>query len=69
MKTRYIVYAALAILLISMVIYRLNQNKGANATPAGAGGAGKGAAAPTNVNGVIIVAESFASSLSVSGSI
>lgn len=67
MKTKYIVYAALAILIISMVIYRLNQNKGANATPGG--GAGKGAAAPTNVNGVIIVAESFASSLSVSGSI
>ncbi|MBC7745901.1 MAG: efflux RND transporter periplasmic adaptor subunit [Flavobacterium sp.] len=66
MKTKYIVYAILSIVIVGMVAYRISKNKTTNAMA----GPGKGAAVPpTNVNGIVIVAENFANSLSISGSI
>lgn len=67
MKTKYIVYFFIALLLGAMVYYRLNKNK---ATQSQAGGRGPaGAAAPMKVNGIITKTEDFSNSLSVAGSI
>lgn len=71
MKTKYIVYTALVILLGSMIIYRFNKSKAeGEKAAASAGGTGKGGAMPpTKVDGIVVIGESFANSLSVSGSI
>ena len=67
MKTKYIVYTILVLLIASMVAYRLNKNK---APKLGSGGRAAGGSASTlKVEGIIIKAESFSNSLSVAGSI
>ncbi|HYK76046.1 MAG TPA: efflux RND transporter periplasmic adaptor subunit [Daejeonella sp.] len=72
MKTKYIVYIILAILLGSLVYYRYSKNQEGQKTPGGApggaGGPGKGGQ-PTRVNGIVVTAEDFSHALSVSGSI
>lgn len=73
MKTRHIVYLILSVLFVSLVVYRISKNKssekGMTGGP-GAGGPGKGGAMPpVRVNGIVVKAESFSNSLSVSGSI
>lgn len=70
MKTKHIFYFTLALLLAAAIVYRLSQNKNSKAAagPAG-GGAGKGTMPATKVDGIVVASESFANSLSVSGSI
>ena len=70
MKTKHIFYFTLALLLAAAIVYRLSQNKNSKtaAGPAG-GGAGKGTMPATKVDGIVVASESFANSLSVSGSI
>jgi membrane fusion protein (multidrug efflux system) len=68
MKTKYIVYTILVILLAVFVAYRMNKNK---AQKAGAG-AGRGSGGPGSVltvNGIVTKAESFSNSLAIAGTI
>ncbi|HEY1062847.1 MAG TPA: efflux RND transporter periplasmic adaptor subunit [Daejeonella sp.] len=68
MKTKYIVYTILVILLAVFVAYRINKNK---AQKAGAG-AGRGTGGPASVltvNGIVTKAESFSNSLAIAGTI
>jgi len=68
MKTKYIVYTILVILLAVFVGFRINKNK---AQKAGAGanrGAG-GPAAVLTVNGIVTKAENFSNSLAIAGTI
>jgi membrane fusion protein (multidrug efflux system) len=68
MKTKYIVYTILVILLAVFVAYRMNKNK---AQKAGAG-AGRGPGGPGSVltvNGMVTKAESFSNSLAIAGTI
>ncbi|MGB4773798.1 MAG: hypothetical protein WBP45_01380 [Daejeonella sp.] len=77
MKTKYLVYIILTLLLGSLVAYRITKNKNSAKSSGGPGGgaAGKGgtgkdsAMPPINVTGVVLKTESFANSLSVSGSV
>ena len=77
MKTKHIFFITLAVLLGSLVIYRLTQSSGSKAAGGGpgtggpgAGGPGKGGPMPpTNVDGIVVRAENFDNALSVSGSI
>ena len=71
MKTKHIFYAALVIIVGALIVYRLTQNKASKAAGGPGGGApGKGGTmAPAKVDGIVVTAESFANSLSVSGSI
>jgi membrane fusion protein, multidrug efflux system len=73
MKAKHIFYTTLAIILGALIIYRLSQKKrgNGNAAAPSAGGARAKAVAmpPTNVDGIVVVGENFANSLSVSGSI
>jgi membrane fusion protein, multidrug efflux system len=69
MKTKHIFYTSLAVILGALIVYRLTENNSSKATP-GPGGPGKGGAtAAVNVDGIVVSPESFANSLSVSGSI
>ncbi|MDO8992431.1 MAG: biotin/lipoyl-binding protein, partial [Daejeonella sp.] len=68
MKTKYIVYTILVILLAVFVAYRMNKNK---AQKAGAG-AGHGSELPASVltvNGIVTKAENFSNSLAIAGTI
>ncbi|WP_276362250.1 efflux RND transporter periplasmic adaptor subunit [Daejeonella sp. H1SJ63] len=67
MKTKYIVYFFIALLIGAMVYYRLNKNKAMQVQGSGRGTAG--ASAPMKVSGIITKAEDFSNSLSVAGSI
>lgn len=67
MKTRYIVYIILVLLMGAFVAYRINKNK-SQKTLGGSRGAG-GAMSALKVNGVITKSVNFSNSLSVSGSI
>ena len=67
MKTKYIVYIILVLLLGAFVAYRINKNKAQKAS-GGNRGAG-GATAILKVNGIITKFENFSNSLSVSGSV
>ena len=67
MKTKYIVYTILVLLLASMVAYRLNKNKAPKAGPSSRAAGGAGAA--LKVNGIIDKHESFSNSLAIAGSI
>lgn len=71
MKTKHIFYLTLVVLLGAMVVYRLTQSKEGSKPAGGPGGApGKGGVMPpTVVDGIVVTGESFANSLSVSGSI
>ncbi len=69
MKTKHIFYLSLIVIVVAAVIYRLTQNQGAKAGGGPGGPAGPGGTPITNVNGVVVITESFANSLSVSGSI
>jgi len=70
MKTKYIVYTILVILIAVFVAYRMNKNK---AQKAGAGaGAGRGPGGPASVltvNGIVTKAENFSNSLAIAGTI
>lgn len=66
MKTKYIVYTILVILLAVFVAYRMNKNK---AQKAGAGLGQGGSASVLTVNGIVIKAESFSNSLAIAGTI
>lgn len=67
MKTKYIVYTILVLLLAGMVAYRLNKNKAPKAGSSGR--AAGGSAAALKVDGIIAKSENFSNSLSVAGSI
>ncbi|MDB5012039.1 MAG: cation transporter [Daejeonella sp.] len=75
MKTKYIVYALIAVVLGGLIAYRISKNHeksaagfpGANA--AGGKGGKSGAMPPTRVSGVVVKTENFANSLSLTGSI
>ncbi|WP_026897814.1 efflux RND transporter periplasmic adaptor subunit [Daejeonella oryzae] len=73
MKTKHIVYITLGLIFSALIIYRLTQGSGPGKGGAGKPGSnvmGKGGPSPaTRVNGIVVKAESFANSLSVSGSI
>ncbi len=70
MKTKYIVYTILVILIGVFVAYRMNKNK---AQKAGAGaGVGRGPGGPASVltvNGIVTKAENFSNSLAIAGTI
>jgi membrane fusion protein (multidrug efflux system) len=68
MKTKYIVYTILVILLAVFVAYRMNKNK-AQKAGAGAGRGPGGPASTLTVNGIVTKAESFSNSLSIAGTI
>ena len=75
MKTKYIVYALLVIVIGGLIAYRIskNQEKTDTGSPgssaAGAKGGKPGAMPPTRVSGIIVKTEMFANSLSLTGSI
>jgi membrane fusion protein, multidrug efflux system len=73
MKTKHIIYIVLGLLLSTLVIYRLTKSSGQAKGPGGKPGAGAmgkgGPMPPTRVNGIVVKAESFANTLSVSGSV
>ncbi|MXV13937.1 efflux RND transporter periplasmic adaptor subunit [Hufsiella ginkgonis] len=77
MKTKYIVYAILILLVGSLVAYRITKNKAEKAQAgAGRGGAGGGkggpggaGAPPMRVEGIVVTPREFSNSLSVSGSV
>ena len=70
MKTKYIVYTILVILIGVFVAYRMNKNK---AQKVGAGaGVGRGPGGPASVltvNGIVTKAENFSNSLAIAGTI
>ena len=68
MKTKYIVYTILVILLAVFIAYRMNKNK-AQKAGAGAGRGTGGPAAVLTVNGIVTKAESFSNSLAIAGTI
>jgi len=68
MKTKYIVYTILVLLLAAFVGYRFNKNK-ANKASFGAGRGSGGPAIILTVNGIITKAENFSNSLSIAGTI
>lgn len=68
MKTKYIVYTILVILLTVFIAYRMNKNK-AQKAGAGAGRGTGGPAAVLTVNGIVTKAESFSNSLAIAGTI
>jgi membrane fusion protein (multidrug efflux system) len=68
MKTKYIVYTIIVILLAVFVAYRMNKNKAQKAGP----GAGRGPGGPPSaltVNGIVTKAENFSNSLAIAGTI
>lgn len=72
MKIKYIVYAILIIGLGALVGYRVIQNKkkgGEAAGPVTGGPGGPGKSSVMRVNGVVLKPQSFANTVSVSGSI
>ena len=73
MKTKYIVYIVIGLVLSALVVNRLTKNSKSGKSSvgiAGPGAMGKGGPMPpTRVNGIVVKAESFANTLSVSGSI
>lgn len=75
MKTKYIVYALIAIVIGSLIAYRITKNReklaagSPGAGAAGAKGGQAGAMPPTRVSGVVVKSENFANSLSLTGSI
>ncbi len=68
MKTKYIVYTILVILLAVFVGYRMNKNKAQKASTGAGRGAG-GPAAVLTVNGIVTKTENFSNSLSIAGTI
>ena len=68
MKTKYIVYTILVILLAVFIAYRMNKNK-AQKAGAGAGRGSGGPASVLTVNGIVTKAESFSNSLAIAGTI
>lgn len=68
MKTKYIVYTILVILLAVFVAYRINKNK-AQKAGAGAGRGSGGPASVLTVNGIVTKAENFSNSLAIAGTI
>ncbi|HQS05057.1 MAG: efflux transporter periplasmic adaptor subunit [Sphingobacteriales bacterium 17-39-43] len=68
MKTKYIVYTILVILLAVFVAYRMNKNKVQKAG-AGAGRGSGGPASALTVNGIVTKAENFSNSLAIAGTI
>lgn len=68
MKTKYIVYTILVVLLAVFVGYRMNKNK-AQKAGAGAGRGAGGPAAVLTVNGIVTKAENFSNSLAIAGTI
>lgn len=68
MKTKYIVYTILVLLLAAFVGYRFNKNKVNKASFGGGRGSG-GPASALTVNGIITKAENFSNSLSIAGTI
>jgi len=63
-------YISLAVILGALIVYRLTQSKAGKPSGGPGPGGGKGGAMPpANVDGIVVTAESFANSLSVSGSI
>ncbi len=69
MKIRYIVYAALALVLGYLIYNRIAKGKESKSNQANAA-SGKGVSAPAaNVNGIIVKTEIFSNSVSVSGTI
>lgn len=70
MKTKYIVYTILVILIAVFVAYRVNKNKAQKAGPgAGAGRGPGGPASVLTVNGIVTKAENFSNSLAIAGTI
>lgn len=70
MKTKYIVYTLIIILLGAFVAYRIKANSKQNdGGGRGARGPGGAPAGPIGVNGIIVTPSTFANSLSVTGSI
>jgi len=63
MKTKYIIYSLLIIGLVSLIIYRITQNKEENAGPQ------KGGSPVARVTGIIATPEKFADNLSLSGTL
>ncbi|MFZ4102334.1 MAG: efflux RND transporter periplasmic adaptor subunit [Sphingobacterium thalpophilum] len=68
MKTKYIVYTILVILIAVFVAYRMNKNK-AQKAGAGAGRGPGGPASVLTVNGIVTKAENFSNSLAIAGTI
>jgi membrane fusion protein, multidrug efflux system len=68
MKTKYIVYTILVILIAVFVAYRLNKNKAQKAI-AGAGRGPGGPASVLTVNGIVTKPENFSNSLAIAGTI
>jgi len=68
MKTKYIVYTILVILIGVFVAYRMNKNK-AQKAGAGAGRGPGGPASVLTVNGIVTKAENFSNSLAIAGTI
>jgi membrane fusion protein (multidrug efflux system) len=68
MKTKYIVYTILVILIAVFVAYRMNKNKAQKAGE----GAGRGPGGPASVltvNGIVTKAANFSNSLAIAGTI
>ena len=68
MKTKYIVYTILVILIAVFVAYRMNKNKAQKAI-AGAGRGAGGPASVLTVNGIVTKPENFSNSLAIAGTI
>jgi membrane fusion protein (multidrug efflux system) len=68
MKTKYIVYTILVILIGVFVAYRMNKNK-AQKAGAGVGRGPGGPASVLTVNGIVTKAENFSNSLAIAGTI
>ncbi len=68
MKTKYIVYTILVLLLAVFIGYRVNKNK-AQKAGAGAARAAGGPASVLTVNGIVTKAENFSNSLAIAGTI
>jgi len=68
MKTKYVVYTILVILIAVFVAYRMNKNK-AQKAGAGAGRGPGGPASVLTVNGIVTKAENFSNSLAIAGTI
>lgn len=69
MKTRYIIYAAIVVLLGYLIYNRIAKGKEGGAETRGMA-AGKGGPAPAmNVNGVVVSTQDFSNAVSVSGTL
>jgi membrane fusion protein, multidrug efflux system len=65
MKSKYIIYLLLSIVLGGMIFYRISENKGKEENGKGKGGDKK----PAKVTGIILKPQVFSDNLSLSGSI